>query len=70
MNIFKHLIFKRRARKLRTMIRRIDVSMKYSGWTRAKRRQFWHDFIRDQNVRDDLADFVGEVESKTRGGKR
>lgn len=61
MNAIRRMIFKRRAKRLKTMIHRIDQSMKAVGWSRVKRKQFWHDFIRDESVREEIASFVGRA---------
>jgi len=43
---------RRRARKVRAIVRRLDATMHRMGVPRQGRRQIWRDIIKSANVRD------------------
>ena len=36
------------------LLKKIDANMKVRGWSRARRKQFWYDFRKNDQFREDI----------------
>ena len=46
--------FRRNARTMARLLRRINLMMIRQGWSRQRRQQFWGDLIKHDSMREDL----------------
>jgi alanine racemase len=42
---------RRLARKLRNLLKTLDLTLKRSGFNRHQRKQFWRDFVKHDDIR-------------------
>jgi len=51
-------MLKRRIKKARTLLRKIDAGMRMMGMPRWKSKQIWRDFIKSADVRQEIFDMI------------
>jgi len=51
---FRGWKFRRNARTMARLLRRINITMIRQGWSRQRRQQFWGNLIKHDSVREDL----------------
>jgi hypothetical protein len=54
--MFWHIVFRARARRAGRLLKGIDIAMSKRGASRAERRQFWRDFIKQNALRTEIFD--------------
>jgi len=58
MRRFRHWMLKRRIKKARALLRKIDAGMRMMGMPRWKSKQMWRDFIKSADVRQEIFDMI------------